>query len=100
MTDTMKRDNSYVLSRLKKIGREDLIEQIRNSEMTVYAASIEAGFRKKRSAASKAAHLSYHWSRAGIGERKRFLIDNFKEIDELRKELVKMVQDKAQKTEK
>lgn len=97
MTSSKSRDSAYTLDRLRKLGRTDLLEKIAAKEMSVYAASIEAGFRKRKSDPSRAAQLTYHWSRADKRNRERFMIDHFQEIDELRKELVARVRAKAKK---
>lgn len=99
MTAQTNRDNAYILDRLDKLGRADLLAKIAGKEMSVYAASIEAGFRRRKSDGSKSSHLSYHWSRAGKRDRERFLADNFEEIDVLRKELVQRVLDNREKSE-
>ncbi len=92
-----KRDNDYYLTRLQRIGRDDLVEKIQAGEMKVYAAAIETGLRKRRTAESRSTHLTYHWSRASVKERERFLMENFLQIDTLRKKLVQKVLD-ARKT--
>jgi len=95
----MKRDNTYYMTRLKRAGRDDLLEQVYDGKMSVYKATIEAGIRKKRSASSRSSQLSYHWSRADKRQRTRFMIDNFEAIDLLRKELVARVEQKHAKAQ-
>ena len=99
MVTQTNRGNPYILNRLDKLGRADLLAKIAAKEMSVYAAAIEARLRRRKSERSKSAQLSYHWSRASKSERERFMVDNFKEIDLLRKELVQRVREKLEKSE-
>lgn len=93
MVKVQKRDSNYYLRKLKRLGRDDLLEKCHAGKMSVYAASIEAGFRKRRTAPSRVGHLSYHWSRTSKRERLDFMVQNFREIDMLRTELVQRVKD-------
>ena len=86
MKDTIKRDNSYWQGRLEKDGYVDLLAQIEANEITVYKATQQAGYRKKgpRSAAAK---LSFHWTRADHGERKRFVLAHLKDVNRVLREV-------------
>lgn len=86
MTKTSKRDNSYLLGRLEKDGRQDLLARIGAGEISVYAAAQLAGYRKK-GPRSPAAKLSYHWGRADHGERKRFVLAHLKEVNRVLREV-------------
>ena len=79
MVNSGKRDNAYWRQRLKKDGREDLLEQIDAGLLTVYRASQIAGYRAKGSPVP-AAKLSYHWKRASYVQRRAFLTANFDEV--------------------
>lgn len=99
MTDKIKRDNSYWLSRLEKDGRDDLLKMIEGGEITVYRAAMAAGYRKKRTATSRSDQISYHYSRANLAEKRRFIIDNWSSVARIVGQLVKEKQarDEAQK---
>ena len=86
MKDTIKRDNTYWQGRLEKDGYVDLLAQIEANEITVYKATQHAGYRKKgpRSAAAK---LSFHWTRADHGERKRFVLAHLKDVNRVLREV-------------
>lgn len=86
MKDTIKRDNSYWLGRLKKDGYVELLAQIEANEITVYKATQKAGYRKKgpRSATAK---LSYHWQRASHEDRKRFIAAHLKDVNRVLREV-------------
>lgn len=64
------------LRRLKNDGRHDLLEQIEAKELSVYGAAIAAGYRKRKSAASREEQLTYHWTRASEKEKIRFVVRN------------------------
>jgi|GEM_PF-6732079 len=83
MAKTVKRDNNYLLDRLEREGREDLLEAIKAGEMSVYRATTVAGLRKKRSAPSRADQISYHYSRATLAEKRRFIIDNWSSVRQI-----------------
>lgn len=76
----MKRDNSYILDRLKKDGRSDLLEMIESGTITVYRASVAAGYRKKKDAPSRADQIGYHYTRAAFAEKRRFIIENWSSV--------------------
>ena len=86
-----KRDNAYWRKRLRKDGHDKLLAQIDAGEMTVYRATVRAGYRKRPSDLGD--RLSHHWRRADHNERKRFVLKNLKDVnrvllevgDELRK---------------
>lgn len=80
MTEPIKRDNSYWLRRLEKDGRDDLLKMIEDGDITVYRASFAAGYRKKPAASSRSDQISYHYSRATLAEKRRFIIDNWSTI--------------------
>ncbi|NTZ42141.1 hypothetical protein G7A66_03335 [Altererythrobacter sp. SALINAS58] len=89
MTDTIKRDNSYWLHRLGRDGRDDLLKMIDDGDITVYRASLAAGYRKKRAATSRADQISYHYSRADLAEKRRFIIENWESVARIVTALVK-----------
>lgn len=68
--------NEDYMRRLRNDGRRDLLDKIDSGEISIYAATIAAGYRKKRSAASREEQLTYHWVRAGKKEKLRFIIRN------------------------
>ena len=72
--------NSDYLRRLKNDGRQDLIDKIQSGEITVYAASVLMGYRKKRSAPSRSEQISYHYSRASLADKRRFVLENWQSI--------------------
>lgn len=77
MTDSTKRDNSYWLNRLERDGRDDLLKMIDDGVITVYRATIDAKYRSRRSAPSKAEQLDHHWKRASRREKQLFVARNF-----------------------
>ena len=93
-------NNEDYLRRLKQDGRTDLIEQIEQGEITVYAAALKMGYRKKRGAQPRADHITYHYSRATLGEKRRFIVDNWSSVAHIVGDLAKRKRDseKAQKT--
>lgn len=99
MSDPTKRDNSYWLRRLEQDGRTDLLNKIEHGEMTVYGAAMEAGFRKKRVAASRSGQISYHYSRASFAEKRRFILENWSSVARIVGDLAKQqrARDEAQK---
>ncbi|MBX7502426.1 hypothetical protein K3181_13340 [Qipengyuania sp. YG27] len=72
--------NDDYLRRLKHDGRQDLIDKIDRGDISIYAAAIEMGYRKKRGAPSKADQISYHYSRATLSEKRRFIVDNWSSV--------------------
>lgn len=80
MSDPTKRDNAYWLRRLEQDGRGDLLQMIEAGDITVYRATFAAGLRKKRSAASRADQISYHYARASLAEKRRFIIENWSSL--------------------
>ncbi|MEP0391680.1 MAG: hypothetical protein ABJ205_04325 [Erythrobacter sp.] len=72
--------NSDYLRRLKNDGRQDLIDKIKRGEITVYAAAVLMGYRKKRSAASRSDQISYHYLRADKDEKLRFVLENINSL--------------------
>lgn len=83
MANIGKRDNGYYLERLKNAGREDLLAAIKAGEMSVYKATTVAGLRKKRSVPSRADQISYHYSRATLAEKRRFILDNWSSLTQI-----------------
>lgn len=77
---SMAGNNEDYLRRLEKDGREDLIEQINNGELTVYGAAVAMGYRRRRTSASRETQITYHWTRASAAEKKLFLKRNFQSI--------------------
>lgn len=100
MTDKTKRDNFYWLQRLQNDGRDDLLTMIEDGDITVYRATLVAGYRKKRSAASRSDQISYHYSRASISEKQRFIVDNWSSVYRIVRDLAKrkLNAEKAKKT--
>ncbi|MXO61398.1 hypothetical protein [Qipengyuania oceanensis] len=80
MANEIKRDNAYWLGRLEKDGRTDLLGMINDGDITVYRATIDAGYRKSRAASSRAEQISYHYSRATLAEKRRFIADNWSSV--------------------
>ena len=72
--------NEDYLRRLKSDGRKDLLDKIDTGEMSIYKASLEAGYRHRKSAPSRADRISYHWKRANVQERSRFVFENREEL--------------------
>ena len=81
--------NDDYLRRLEQDGRKDLIEKIEQGEITVYAAAIQMGYRKKRGTSSRADQISYHYSRAGLAEKRRFIIENWPSVTRIVGDLAK-----------
>jgi len=92
--------NQDYLRRLKQDGRSDLIEQIERGEMTVYAAALKMGYRKKRDAKSRSDQISYHYSRASLAEKRRFIVDNWSSVTAIGAQIRREIEAKqeAQKT--
>lgn len=69
--------------------------------MSVYAAAIEAGYRKRKPVSSRAQQISYHWTRADIHEKRRFLIENWKSLAPLVGDLTRraLAKSEAQKSD-
>ena len=80
-----KRDNAYWRKRLRKDGHEKLLAQIEDGEMTVYRATVRAGYRKRPSDLGD--RLSHHWRRADHSERKRFVLSNLKDVNRVLREV-------------
>jgi len=72
--------NEDYLRRLEQDGRADLVEKIIRGEMSVYAAALEMGYRKRRTAQSRSDQISYHYSRASLKEKRRFIVDNWSSV--------------------
>lgn len=89
MTDPKRRNNAYWLHRLEQDGRDDLLQMIKAGEITVYRATMDAGLRKKREAASRADRISYHYSRASLAEKRRFIIENWASVARIVGDLAK-----------
>jgi len=73
-------NNEDYLRRLKQDGRDDLLEQIEAGELSIYAAALIMGYRKRRTAPSRADQITYHWTRASSAEKKLFLKRNFQSV--------------------
>ena len=97
MKATGKRDNGYWLGRLEKDGHRKLLARVRSGEITVYKATQLAGYRKP-GPRSPAAKLSYHWKRANVAERKRFIQHHLGEINRVGREVLAEV--RAQQAQK
>lgn len=98
MRRTGKRDNSYWLGRLEKDGHDGLLEAIGAGEITVYRATQKAGYRPKKPT-TPAAKLSYHWERASLAERRRFMKKHLIELNRVGREVLAEVRaEQAQKT--
>ncbi len=82
MTKSSNRNNDYWIQRLEKDGQSELLAQIQSGKISVYKATQLAGYRKK-GLRSPAAILSYHWKRASIEERKRFIQHHLVEIHQV-----------------
>lgn len=100
MIDSALRNNAYWLRRLEKDGRNDLLKMIEDKDISVYRATVAAGYRKTRKAASRADQISYHYSRASSAEKRRFIIDNWQSLAPLVGALAKQVRsaNEAQKS--
>jgi hypothetical protein len=86
MNDKAKRDNTYWLQRLEKDGHNVLLGQIEAGEITVYKATLRAGYRKT-GPTTPAAKLSYHWGRGDHAERKRFVMAHLKDVNRVLREV-------------
>ena len=93
----MKRDNSYLLDRLNREGRGDLITRINAGEITVFAASVQAGLRRRKNTETRAEQLTYHWKRANAADRRRFVVDNFGSLAPIVNNLVKEIRTSKEK---
>jgi hypothetical protein len=69
-TKLSQRGAAYVLRRLARAGRTDLLERFKNGELSANAAAIEAGFRKKPTPLED---LNRAWNRASEAERAAFM---------------------------
>lgn len=99
MSDNKKRDSAYWLGRLEQDGRKDLIAKINAGDISVYRATFDAGYRKKRSAPSTADRISHHYTRATIAEKRRFIVENWSSVAHIVGDLAKRkrARDEAQK---
>ena len=95
----MKRDNDYYLDRLKRDGFDELLKRIRAGKISVYAASIEAGFRRRKSTETRANQVTYHWKRAGAADRERFVVDNFRSLRIIMLDLTKKLKASKEKVD-
>ena len=93
----MKRDNAYLLHRLQRDGRDDLITRINSGEISVYAACVQAGLRRSKSTETRAEQLTYHWKRANAADRRRFVVDNFGSLAPIVNNLVKEIRASKEK---
>ncbi|MEP3420099.1 MAG: hypothetical protein ABJN35_00030 [Erythrobacter sp.] len=85
--------NSDYLRRLKSDGRQDLIDKIEHGEISVYAAAVFMGYRKKRSSQSRAEQISYHYSRASLTEKRRFIQDNWQSVAAIVSQMNKVIRE-------
>ena len=83
----MNRSNEYYLARLRKDGRQDLLNEIESGTITVYQATIKARYRKKRLKPS-AAKLNHTWDRTPLSEKRRFVAQHLYELDQHLKYIV------------
>ena len=99
MSGTIKRDNSYWLQRLEKDGRDDVLKMIEDGDVTVYRATVIAGYRKKRTSPSRADQITYHYARATLTEKRRFIVENWPSVARIVGDLAKRKREseKAQK---
>ena len=77
---TQKRDNDYYRVRLTNSSREDLLAKVDSGEISMYAACVAAGFRKKPS------HITLEgfkrsWQRLSKDDRRRFVASNLIEVN-------------------
>ncbi|WP_067600399.1 hypothetical protein [Altererythrobacter ishigakiensis] len=91
--------NEDYLRRLKQDGRSDLIERIERGEISVYAAALKMGYRKRRGGHPRAEQITYHYSRATLTEKRRFIVDNWSSVAHIVSDLAKRKResDEAQK---
>lgn len=87
---SINRDNTYYEKRLKKESRTDLLARVSSGEISMYRATVLAGYRKK-TARDNAEALSRRWHRLNRKERLMFVHEHYSEIIEIalkRKELI------------
>jgi hypothetical protein len=77
-----KRDNDYYRGRLKKSSREDLLAKVDSGQMSMHAACVAAGFRKKRSEPTLEG-FKRSWQLLSKNERWWFVASNFVEMNTL-----------------
>ncbi len=73
------RDNLYYEKRLKKEGRIDLLDKVTSGEISMFRATLLAGYRNKKPR-DNAEALSRRWYRLSEIERLKFVNDHFDEI--------------------
>lgn len=91
--------NEDYLRRLANDGRKDLLDQIERGEMSIYAAAIEMGYRKRRDAKSRSAHLTHHWTRADLAEKRRFAAENIKSLAPIVRDILQHVKGNSEARE-
>ncbi|GAB5349690.1 hypothetical protein [Alteriqipengyuania sp. 357] len=89
-------NNDDYLRRLEQDGRQDLIDKIERGEISTYAAAIEMGYRKRRGASSRSDQISYHYSRASLAEKRRFVVENWASVARIVGDLAKRTREKEQ----
>jgi hypothetical protein len=88
--------NEDYLRRLLKDGHHELLKKIQDGQITVYGAAKKAGYRKGKAATSRSQQIAYHWSRADVAERRRFIAENWADVAPLVSDLIKRQRAKEQ----
>ena len=78
----IKRDNQYYRARLAKSSRNDLLAKVDSGEISMYAACVAAGFRKKRSETTLEG-FKRSWQRLSKNDRRRFVASNLIELNSI-----------------
>lgn len=92
-----KRNNKYWMGRLRKDGHADLLAQFESGDVSMYKARQLAGYLREK-ASTPADKLSYHWKRADILQREKFVWENREAIARTVRDL--QVRDKKVKAQK
>lgn len=88
---TQKRDNEYYRGRLKKSSRDDLLAKVDSGEITMHAACILAGLRKKHSEPTLEG-FKRSWQLLSKNDRLRFVASNLMEMNTLVRAVAEKIQ--------
>lgn len=77
-----KRDNNYFRKRLLKDSQDKLVQQVDAGEISMYEATIKAGYRKTAKKQGLDL-LESEWAKLSRSDRQKFVARNLRELDEI-----------------
>lgn len=93
-----KRDNAYFRKRLLQDSHDKLVQQVDAGEISMYDATIKAGYRKKQKKQGLAL-IEREWVKLSRGDRERFVRRNLREMISISARVYNQAKDKSKAQE-